>query len=363
MPSLKATGMETQLIQRIEAFVRLGAYMQHAMNDPEFLAVAKRAESRNPLFTISNIQRAVRTWGATLRWEAMYSWLEPYLPDWPQEKRCLALVMAGNIPIVGFHDYLCGVLCGYRLQIKLSSKDPLLLPFLHEKLLWLVSGQKIQAEEKEGRMDYPESGCIPQVSFTASTVRGFDAIIATGSGNTFRYFEYYFGRYPHLLRRNRVACALIDGNENRQELAGLADDVLAYFGMGCRNVSKLYIPENYDFAPLLDALEPVSSTLASHAIYKDNYDYHKAVCMVNRQAFLDNGSILLQQSVSLASPMGVIYYETYKDKSEADTILAARQAEIQCVVGRGRIPFGKAQSPGLTDYADGVDILKFLIHL
>lgn len=336
---------ESGLAQRIEAFCRLGSFMRNAMEDSGFRAVAEKSEAKNPLFIASNIERAVRTWGMALQQDAMLGWLAPYLPDWPKKKKRIALVMAGNIPIVGFQDYLCALLCGYDLKVKLSSKDPFLLPFLHSKLTELASSD------------------IPDVAFTTSVVKDFDAIIATGSGNTFRYFEYYFSPYPHLLRRNRTSCALLSGQENADELAGLADDALSYFGLGCRNVSKIYVPEGYDFAALLDALQPVSSALAEHSVYKDNYDYHKAIYMLNRQDFLDNGSVLLLPSTALASPMGVLYYETYQDKDRIGAVLSAREDEIQCVVEEGRIPFGQVQSPGLADYADGVDILDFLIHL
>ncbi|MBO8432046.1 MAG: acyl-CoA reductase [Bacteroidetes bacterium] len=355
--------MESILAKRVEAFGLLGNYMRTAMDDPEFRAVAGRAGRVNPLFTVSNIERAVRTWGDALRTDSLKAWLEPYLPQWQQERLEVALVMAGNIPIVGFQDYLCALLCGFRLQIKLSSKDPFLLPFLHSKLLELASGHKEVMEENGTGKNFPESGEIAPVIFTQSIVKDFDAVIATGSGNTFRYFDFYFGRYPHLLRRNRTSCALLDGTESREDLSGLADDALSYFGMGCRNVSKIYVPDSYDFTTLLETLHPLSSSLLSHAVYKDNYDYHKAVCMLNRQSFFDNGSVLLQPSTALASPMGVLYYETYQDKAEVEAMLEARRNEIQCVMGKGRTAFGTAQSPGLADYADGVDIMDFLLHL
>ena len=360
----------TGLEKRIQALAGLGEYMRDAVSDPAFRAVEERAVARNPVFTPANVERAVRTWGEALRKEKLEDWLRPYFQEGNTLRtgaRNLALVMAGNIPIVGFHDYLCGLLCGFGLQIKLSSKDPFLPPFLHGKLLSLDRDgeeRKTLSSRKEGERTYfPATENFPPVVFTEGTVSGFDAIIATGSGNTFRYFTYYFGRYPHLLRKNRTSCAVLDGKESPDELRLLADDALSYFGMGCRNVSKLYVPENYDFQALLEAFSPVSGPLLFHPVYKDNYDYHKAVFLVNRDPHFDNGSVLLAPSTSLASPMGGLYYENYRDKAALEALLEARKEEIQCIVGKNGLDFGQAQSPGLSDYADGIDILDFLLHL
>lgn len=350
--------------QRIRAFSLLGAYMRDAMQDPGFRQVSRKAQGGNVFFLPAYVDRAVRVWGEALTEEKLGLWLEPYRFADHESHKAVALVMAGNIPLVGFHDYLCALLCGMDVQVKLSSKDAHLLPFLHAKLLELVSGEEMQeGMPVGGRLEFPAVGCIPSVAFTKDTVHGFDAIIATGSGNTFRYFEYYFGRYPHLLRRNRSSCAVLDGTESEEDLAGLADDALSYFGLGCRNVSKLFVPEGYDFASFMRALLPLSSFSASLAAYKDNYDYHKAVYLVDRLEFLDNGSALLLPSAGLASPMSVLYYEYYQDREALERRLSLMEGGLQCVAGKGRIPFGTVQSPGLADYADGVDTLAFLLGL
>lgn len=266
--------------------------------------------------------------------------MPPYRERMPSRSKNIALVMAGNIPVVGFHDYLSVLLCGYSAQVKLSSKDPFLLPFLHEKL-----------------------GDCADVEFTQGQVSGFDAIIATGSGNTFRYFDYYFGRYPHLLRKNRTSCAILNGNENREELAGLADDVFSYFGLGCRNVSKLYLPEGYDLTVLAEAFSMKTQDLVQNNSYKNNYDYYKSIYLVNRWPHLDTGTALLSESQRMDSPVSVVYYEYYKDIKKLQDFLAANQESLQCVIGEGGLPFGSAQQPGLSDWADGVDVLDFLLSL
>ena len=325
---------------RIRDFCALGDYLQKADSDASWRHVVERTCAANGFFTPQNIQRAAAQWASLLNEQSLRSWLEPYADRIPSEPKEIAIVMAGNIPLVGFHDYLCVLLCGYSAQVKLSSKDALLLPFLNGKM----------------------KSCA-ELRFTQESVRNFDAIIATGSGNTFRYFDYYFGKYPHLLRKNRTSCAVLNGNESPQELERLADDVFAYFGLGCRNVSKIYLPQGYDVKGLVAAFAPYTQELAANNGYKNNYDYYKSIYLVNGKPHYDTGSALFTESEGMASPMSVVYYGYYKTKEEMQALLHANREQIQCVVGEGGLPFGSAQQPGLSDWADGEDVLDFLVSL
>ncbi len=345
----KPMRMETFVEGRIKAFASLGAYLRQIGADPVFAALLPRVEAENPFFTPQNVYQALAEWGRVLTEENLHDWLFPYADRLPQKGRRLALIMAGNLPLVGFHDYLCGLICGCPLQIRLSSKDALLLPFLHQKLRQLTPLGTGFAEGEHA-----------QVFFTNGKMEAFDAIIATGSGNTFRYFDYYFGRYPHLLRHNRVSCAVLTGKETEAEIRLLGNDIFAYFGLGCRSVSKLYVPEGYDMPALVGALAEISRPLHQTACYRNNYDYHKSIFLVNRQAHLDNGSSLWVESEALTSPVSVVHYQTYSDSEALRKTLTGLKDSLQCVVGAGHIPFGQAQSPLLNDYADGVDTLDFL---
>lgn len=331
----------TDLVEkRLGDLCALGNYLQEADSDPQWERIIDKACAANSFFTPQNIKRAVSQWASLLKEETLRAWIEPYAGKIPQKQREIALVMAGNIPLVGFHDYLCVLVCGYSAQIKLSSKDAVLLPFLNAKM----------------------QSCA-DIRFTQDSVKNFDAIIATGSGNTFRYFDYYFGKYPHLLRKNRTSCAVLNGKESRDDLENLADDIFSYFGLGCRNVSKLYLPQNYDVSILAEAFAPYTQELAENKGYKNNYDYYKSVYLVNRQPHYDNGSALFVEAQGMASPMSVVYYGYYKNGEEVDALLQANREQIQCMLGKGGLPFGSAQQPGLSDWADGEDVLDFLTSL
>ena len=255
--------------------------------------------------------------------------------------------MAGNIPLVGFHDLLCIFISGHRQTIKPSSRDQVLIRALVE------------------RMAIRDAEISTLIAF-ADRLNGCEAFIATGSNNSARYFDYYFAKYPHIIRRNRTSVAVLDGGETRQELEALADDVYQYFGLGCRNVTKLYVPENYDFIPLLKAFDKYSY-LADHHKYKNNYDYNLAVLILNKRQYMTNGSILLDEHPSLFSPISVLHYQYYRQGTDIKPALAT-DPDIQCIVGQGQnfasmVPFGKAQQPALDEYADGVDTLRFLRDL
>lgn len=250
--------------------------------------------------------------------------------------------MAGNIPLVGFHDFLCVFISGHSQTIKLSAKDDVLLKHLVQQLYsWEVTVQNY-------------------ISF-ADMLKGCDAYIATGSGNTARHFEYYFSRFPHIIRQNRTSVAVLDGTETPEQLSLLADDVYQYFGLGCRNITSLRVPTGYNFEPLLRTFDKYNA-LADHSKYKNNYDYHLALKLMNNQYYMSNASIVLIEDEGLFSAVSQLHYSYYTNK--AATIAQLQQdPAMQCLVGNGLVPFGQAQQPVLMDYADGVDTLQFLLAL
>lgn len=334
--------------ERIDLLTHLG---QHLVSEDELLqAVMQRTYHHNNWFTLDNQRRALQ--GISREYldpAKLAHWLQAYdLPE-PQAPQTIGLVMAGNIPLVGFHDWLSVFAAGHRAQIKLSDKDQFLFPYL---MKWLR-----QQDERVGQyVDF-----VPQL-------KGFDAVIATGSNNASRYFDAYFSRYPHIIRRNRNAVAVLDGTESREELVALGEDVFAYFGLGCRNVAKLYVPEGYDFTPLLEALHEYRN-LILHQKYKNNFDYNYAIYVMNKVDYLANGCVLLTENKAIPSHIAGLYYEYYSDPRAVAEELTNRALEIQCVVAHEPVadlptfPFGQAQRPALTDYADGIDTLAFLRKL
>ncbi len=250
--------------------------------------------------------------------------------------------MAGNIPLVGFHDWLCVFISGHKALIKPSSKDQVLIKHLLEKL-------------NEWNAD------AATFSEFSEMLKGCDAYIATGSNNSSRYFEYYFKKYPHIIRRNRTSVAVLTGKETNEELEKLADDVYLYFGLGCRNVTKIYVPEEYDFIPLLEAFRKYNY-LADHHKYKNNYDYNLALHLLNKKYYMTNGSILLIEDAPFFSPISQLNYEFYNDRNILQNLLK-QNSDLQCIVGKDFTAFGESQSPVISDYADGVDTLHFLSKL
>ncbi len=335
--------------ERRAAIVRLG---EHLRETDEYLdAIIHRTEFNNPWFTRANQEKAI---GAIahhfLTPDKLDAWLQAYeLPDAPPDPPAVGLVMAGNIPLVGFHDVLCVFLAGLRSQIKLSEKDQYLLPYLLKLLQ---------------RFDPRIAGYFSIVE----RLSGFDAVIATGSNNTARYFEAYFGKYPHIIRKNRNGVAVLTGEETKAELRALGEDIFRYFGLGCRNVAKLYVPRDYHFDPLLEVLHEFRE-IVQHNKYKNNFDYNMAVNVLNKTPYRSNGCIFLVKNPSFQSPISGLHYEYYDELSQLETELSARTEAIQCVVARPGLltfpayPFGGTQSPEPWDYADGVDTLAFLIEL
>jgi hypothetical protein len=330
------------LQQRIVLLNRLGDYI--LQNDDNWQATKDKASNQNAWFTPEFIELATRNIAlAFLQKDKLSAWAQQYnMPDVNTKPQNIGIVMAGNIPLVGFHDFLCAFISGHRQTIKLSSKDDVLLKHLVQQLY-----------------DWDEA--TRQLVAFSEMLKNCDAYIATGSNNSARYFEYYFSKYPHIIRRNRTSVAILTGEETPGELADLADDVYLYFGLGCRNVTKLYVPEQYDFVPLLTAFKKYDHLVDLHK-YKHNYDYILAVLLLNRQYYMSNPSILLSESKELFSPISQLNYEFYKPGETPEGSLKGN-ADVQCIVGKNHIPFGKAQQPSLTDYADGIDVMKFLLEV
>jgi hypothetical protein len=327
------------LQQRIVLLNRLGDYI--LQDNDNWQATKQKASLQNSWFTPQFIELATRNIAlAFLQKDTLTDWAQQYkIPADNTTPKNVGIIMAGNIPLVGFHDFLCVFISGHRQTIKPSSKDDVLIKHLVQQL-----------------HDWDES-TRHLISFS-EMLKNCDAYIATGSNNSARYFDYYFSKYPHIIRRNRTSVAILTGEENAEELDQLADDVYQYFGLGCRNVTKLYVPENYDFLPLLNAFKKYDHLADLHK-YKHNYDYMLAVLLLNNQYYMTNQSILLTEGKELFSPISQLNFEYYKAGEKPEDALTNNQ-DVQCIVGKNHIPFGRAQQPSLTDYADGVDVLKFL---
>ena len=328
-----------QIEERMDALVQLGEYL--GTSTLAWEDSIDRAAQANAWFNREHILLATNNIRKYfLDRSKLNTWLSSYhLPDRPRK---VGIVMAGNIPLVGFHDFLCGFLSGHHLLLKLSSKDGILLHHLLDKLT-------------EWNPDVAEQVQI------ADRLNGCDAYIATGNNNTARYFEQYFGQYPHIIRRNRTSVAVLDGTESTAELEALADDVFQYYGLGCRNVTQVCVPEGYYFEPFLIAMSKYSRITNFHK-YNNNYDYHLAIYLLNRVPYLTNGSLLMVQSDMPFSAVSVLHYRYYMDKQAIITELE-QSTDIQAIAGHDFHPFGSLQQPSLTDFADGVDTMAFLCGL
>jgi len=325
--------------KRIHALVKLGDYI---MSDSESLAEAKlRAQNANAWFTADSIDLAMKNIvGCYLQKDALEKWIAHYqLPEYAKK---VGIVMAGNIPLVGFHDFLCAYISGHQLYLKLSSKDE-----------WLLKHLIVKLSE--------EDAAVPQTIHIADQLKNCDAYIATGSNNSARYFEQYFGKYPHIIRRNRTSVAILEGTESDDDLKNLAIDVFAYYGLGCRNVTQVCVPEGYNFEKLLNIFS-IYSDLIHHHKYKNNYDYHLAVYLLNKVPYLTNDSLLLIENDLPFSAVSVLHYRFYKNKNLLTEALR-KDDNIQTIIGKGFTPFGTSQIPSLSDYADGVDTMAFLCAL
>ena len=342
------------LTQRIEAFSDLAKelenyflYKEKAPLYKKIELILEEAERKNAWFDRENCLMTLHHWAGLLKKENLSQWLSSYSIENIPQKR-IALILAGNIPLVGFHDLLCTLLIGHTAIVKLSSNDKVLLPFLISELKNLTS----IFEDK--------------IIFTEEKLTDFDAVIATGSNNTARYFEYYFGKKPHIIRKNRNSIAILTGEETKEELELLGKDIFTYFGLGCRNVSKIFIPENYNFTNFFQAIYSFHSVM-NHQKYINNYDYNKAVYLMNLEQLLENGFLLLKEDKHYASPIATLLYEKYTNISSLQERLTEDKELIQCIVSNGSFPnsitFGQAQIPSLRDYADGIDTIAFLNNI
>jgi len=335
---------------RLAAFVALGQRLTalvSADHTEELTELAARARNQNNWFDRPNVLVALSGIAHLLQEDALHAWAARYPPE-PTTPRLIGVVMAGNIPLVGFHDALCVLLSGHLLLAKLSKDDTVLMRWVLDELTSLE----------------PRFAAHIQL---ADRLNAADAFIATGSDNTARYFEYYFGRKPNIIRRNRTSLAILTGRETDHDLGLLGEDIFRYYGLGCRNVSKLYVPEGYDFTPLLDALQPWHHVL-EHNRYQNNYDYNKSILLVNRVPHLDSGFLLLTPGVQLVSPISVLHHAAYTSEVDLLDQLTDAAAQTQCLVSGGGLypgsfPFGRAQRPAVTDYADGVDTMAFLAEI
>ena len=331
-----------QLEKRKTLLVNLGKYM--LQQDEAWIKTKERAFEENRWFIPEFVSLSVEYIALNfLQPQALDNLINSYdLPNDNTNPKKVGIVMAGNIPLVGFHDFLCVFLTGHMALIKPSSKDEALIKHLCQKLIeW-------------------DSSVANMIQF-GELLKGCDAYIATGSNNTSRYFEHYFQRYPHIIRKNRTSVAILEGDETKEELEKLADDVYQYFGLGCRNVTKIYVPKTYDFVPLLNAFNKYDY-LINHNKYKNNYDYNLAILLINNRYYMTNGSILLVEDTSITSPISQLNYEFYLDKADVQKKLHDNEA-VQCVVSDETTAFGLAQQPAIRDFADGVDTMIFLKDL
>ena len=326
---------------RKDLMVQLGRFMQ--TDDEAWQAAKQKATNENPWFLTQFIDLSVgNITEQFLTEEKLQSLIDRYQLGENHNPKKVGIVMAGNIPMVGFHDLLCTFMTGHYAKIKPSSKDDALIRFLIGKL-------------KEWK---PEA--VPYFTI-GEMLKNCDAYIATGSNNSSTYFEQYFSKYPYIIRKNRTSVAILKGDENEKELEALADDVYQYFGLGCRNVTKLFVPRGYNFELLLNTFKKYNY-LFDYQKYKNNYDYNLAIHLLNNKYYMTNGSILLVEEKSPFSPISQLHYEYYDDADEVKKTVDGN-GSIQCLVGQGGLPFGGAQQPAICDYADGVDTIRFLQEL
>jgi hypothetical protein len=335
--------------ERIISFARLGEILRDSLaeKDADYSSGLKNLiESqylKNPWFTPENVRRALNAIANELTEENLVKWTNAY-PGIKRESKPvrIGIIMAGNIPLAGFHDFISVLISGNHLLAKTSSKDSDLIRFIGGILI-LIN---------------PEFKNL--FTFTEGTLTNFDAVIATGSNNSSRYFEYYFGKYPNIIRKNRNSVSVITGNESETELEALGTDIFSYFGLGCRNVSKIYVPEGYDLMALKKTWHNFADII-SHNKYANNYDFNKAVYLVNKEVFYDFGYLLLKEDIRISSPVSVLFYEFYPSQDAVKQQTESLAEHIQCIVGRNNIPFGTSQMPHLWDYADGIDTIDFFL--
>ncbi|MEO1436549.1 MAG: acyl-CoA reductase [Bacteroidota bacterium] len=336
------------LQERIDLMIRLGRFLLE--ESPTLNKAIQEAYFHNNWFTIENSRKAIEAIGRQmLQADQLHQWVKGYPVQEAGSNKSVGIVMAGNLPLVGFHDFLCVFIAGFKAKIKLSDKDKKLPMAIFDFLL---------AEEPQFKAHLE---LVPML-------RNFDAVIATGSNNTSRYFENYFGKYPNIIRKNRTSVAVLNGKESKAELLELGKDIFDYFGLGCRNVSKLYLPKGYAMEPLLETLNEFN-TLALHNKYKNNYDYNLTLFILNKIPYWSNGCLMMAEQKDLFSRIACVNFEYYNTSEELDETLNEVKDQIQVIVSQANLENwsslapGQAQQPGLLDYADGVDTMEFLTTL
>lgn len=350
------------LNKRIEAFSELGKFLSQftsenfskkegVLNNESFFELFSEAiygaQHKNGWFLPNQVVFAITQWSQALQNESLLSWVAGYELKVTQPKK-IGIVMAGNIPLVGFHDLLSILITGHKALVKLSSNDAKLLPLLCEYLFSVAPSFKDFLEFTEGKLE------------------GFDAVIATGSNNTARYFEYYFKEKPHIIRKNRNSVAVLTGEETNEQLEALGEDIFRYYGLGCRSVSKLFVPKGYNFDAFYNAMFAQQEIL-KHEKFVNNYDYNKAVYLMSNFKLLDNGFLMLKEDPSYSSPISTLFFETYDNYEDLKELFEAKDEQLQCIVNfpsnAKNVNFGQTQHPDLQDYADGVDTVDFLLKI
>jgi len=333
------------LKDRVKALKNLGHFFRNVSEkNPHYKGLFKaihQSQIENGWFQKKSCLEAIQSWGKALQTHEIEKWISSYEIKNVQSPKTIALITAGNIPLVSLHDLISIWISGNNAIIKCSTKNRNLIPFL------VGIDPFFQAS----------------TAFTDKKLENFDAVIATGSNNAARYFDHYFSKYPHIIRKNKNGVAVLNGKESLNELEGLGRDMLQYYGLGCRNVSKLYLPTNYDLNKIFGGLYPLAEVLEMKK-YANNYDYNKAVYLMSEFDFLENGFFMLREEKTIPSPIATAHYEFYNDFSQLEKHLEEQKENIQCIVSnqsiKGAVAFGEAQNPGLRDYADGIDTLAFL---
>jgi len=344
-----------EIIQRIKYFIQLGEFLREYSDGKtesdqsnKLNEIILKDHIQNPWFTEQNIRESLNAIGESLKPEKIDFWINKY-PNLKNQKNIkkIAVITAGNIPLVGFHDFITVLISGNIFYGKLSSKDNRLLKFVADLLIFINPKFK------------------DKITFV-DKLASFDAIIATGSDNSARYFDYYFGKFPNIIRKNRSSVAILNGNETLQDIDNLGIDIFSYFGLGCRNVSKIFIPENYDLHKFFEPLEKYYEII-NHNKYANNYDYNRVIFMMNNIKIYDNNFLILKEDIGFSSPISVLFFEYYKNIDKVKKQLKLNSGNLQCIVSNididNKINFGQTQKPKLWDYADNIDTIKFLLNL
>ncbi len=339
--------------RRIQLISDIGEFFKNYLNENydnnnddklvEFKDVITKAQSKNPWFTDANIKVNLTYWSKKLTKHNLNKWLSKYNLNNTSRKN-IAIIMAGNIPLVGFHDFICVFLSGHNSIIKLSNSDNCIIPFLTDLM-------KLPSE---------------RIVYSNSFLKDYDGVIATGSDNTSRYFDYYFKNKRSIIRKNRNSIAILNGEESDDDLKSLSQDIFTYFGLGCRNVSKLYVPKNYNFDLFFNSIFCYKELINNHK-YANNYDYNKAIYLMSEYKFLDNGFFIVKEGNEMHSPISTINFEYYDNVSILREKINQEDDNIQCIVSniefKGKVNFGQTQNPSLNQYADNIDVMRFLLTI